>query len=332
MTGLADGTDATYFNPAGLAFQKAAMANLNLGKWFPGVPPGMCYVGAAGGAPLRSQALRGHDAYVSGSLVYMTLRSGGHSYLWRGYAAAQLAMLLTNRLGVGVGLKIAHDSYSVAWLEREFEEGTAGAVDLALLYRPLSRISVGAAVDNLGPHIVYQPSGNIAELPTLARLGACWTPINSSMVRVRVLPELTKVLVGLSADTAVGGFWQQLGAEWKSVWKALGIEATAFNLVSFRLGYFEDVAEQRGGLAYQGRGDTERYGLWDAITRTDLGRLEHVGICWGFGIGSDKLRLDVSNDAALYDRTSSNWKFSLVANDISGGIRELREGHKPWEE
>ena len=146
ITGLADEADATYFNPAGLAFQTTARANLDCGKWLPGVPPGMDYIGAAGGVPLRLQpGICSHHAYVSGDIVYMTTGGGGHGYLWRGYAAAQMAILLTSGLGAGIGLKVAHNTYSVTWAEREFEEGTAEAANLAVLYRPRSYISIGAA-------------------------------------------------------------------------------------------------------------------------------------------------------------------------------------------
>ncbi len=237
-----------------------------------------------------------------------------------------MAILLTGQLGVGIGLKVAHNTYSVTWLEREFEEGTAGAADVALLYRPLSRISIGAALDNLGPRIVYSPSHDTAELPRLVRLGGCWTPIDGRVVCLHVMPELTKVIAGVSADTAGRSFW-------KDVRKALGVEATAFSLVSLRLGYFEDLTNQRGGFVYKRAWGNEHFGLWDVIMRRDRGRLDHVGICWGFGIGyKNYFRFDVSSDAAIYDFPTQNWKLSLVANDIAGGIRELRQGHVPWEE
>lgn len=53
MTGLADEADATYFNPAGLAFQTTAKADVTHASWLPGLYPGMYYESAAGGAPVR---------------------------------------------------------------------------------------------------------------------------------------------------------------------------------------------------------------------------------------------------------------------------------------
>jgi len=55
-----------------------------------------------------------------------------------------------------------------------------------------------------------------------------------------------------------------------------------------------------------------------------LGKVERVGLCWGTGFGSDKLRFDFSSDAAIYDFPTENWKFQLVSNDIGGLVRSLR--------
>lgn len=335
MTGRADEADATYFNPAGLAFQTTAEANLSYGSLLPGLQRGMYFMAAASGAPLR---LCSRNAYVAGSLVYSTAGNMavfddwgnilGRVNIWRGNAAGYMATLLTNDLGVGIGLKVLHNStrtpeYSTMG---PIGEATTAAVDIAALYRPLSHVSMGAALDNLGPRIVHSPTGGTAELPEMARLGACWTPIDNRSIRLSVLPEFTSMLMRMPSDAA--GFW-------KDTWKALGIEATVFNLVSLRLGYFEDVNNQRGGVMYQ-RVDwlpAQHYSLWDAITRRDLGQFKRIGLCWGFGIGyKDYIRFDVSNDAAIYDFPTSNWKFSLVANDIAGGVRKLRQGHVPWED
>jgi hypothetical protein len=89
--------------------------------------------------------------------------------------------------------------------------------------------------------------------------------------------------------------------------------------VSVRLGYIEDITNQRGGIVFENEdGQTYHYGIWDVLTRTDLGKLERVGICWGLGLGSDKLRFDFSSDAAIYDFPTSNWKIQLTSNDIGG--------------
>lgn len=334
MTGLADEADATYYNPAGLAFQTAAKASINYANWLPGLWPGMRYASVAGGAPLRLSFLSGRNAFVAGSLTYLRVSEMdvvnergdflGRVNVWRGSAAADMSLLLTDRLGAGIGLKALYEShYGWTWDGEEFDEGTSVAADIALLYRPLPVVSIGASVDNLGPPLVYRPSGEPDDLPRMARLGVCWTVIESRNVRLRLMPELDKVLVGMFRDTTGRKtFGRLLDEEWEDVWKALGVEATAFNLVSLRLGYFEDLTNQRGGIVLENEdGQTYHYGIWDALTRKDLGRLERIGVCWGFGIGSDKLRFDFSSDAAIYDFPTRNWKLQITCNDIGGLFR-----------
>jgi hypothetical protein len=349
MTGLADEADATFFNPAGLAFQTTAKVDVTYADWLPAWYAGMCYAYAAGGAPLRLPFLDNRNAYVSGSLVCLATGETdivnehgdflGRVNVWRGAMAAHAAMPITNILGAGVGLRLNHSAYSnwdVWWDELWFgpygdpvmglERGgtaTTVAVDIALLYRPTSRISTGAAIVNLGPHIVYEPSDEVTNLPRMAKLGACWTPIENHLVRVRIMPELDKVLVGMFRDTTGRKtLGRKLGEEWRDVWKAAGIEATAFKLVSLRVGYFEDVTNQRGGIMLENRdGNTYHYGIWDALTRKHLGSLQRIGLCWGLGLGSDALRFDISSDAAIYDFPTQNWKLQLTCNDIGGLLR-----------
>jgi hypothetical protein len=346
MTGLADEADATYFNSAGLAFQTTSKANLDYGSLLPGVQGGMYFMSAAAGAPLRTLSLRNRNVSVSGSLIYSTAgkiaivddwgRLVGRVNVWRGNAAGHVAMLLTNSLGAGIGLKVVHNSTRTPEYSTRgpIGEATGVAADLTMLYRPLSQVSIGAAIVNLGPHIVYRPSGDVAFLPGMTRLGLCWTPVETRTVRLRVMPELDKLLVSMFRDTTGRKpLGRKLEEEWKDARRALGIEATAFSLVSLRLGYIEDLTDQLGGIVLEKAGQTYHYGLWDALSRRKLGQFRSIGLCWGFGIGyKDYFRIDVSSDAAIYDFDTSNWKLSLVANDIAGGIRELKQGHKPWEE
>jgi len=330
MTGLADEAEATFFNPAGLAFQSTAKADITAAEWLPGLYPGMLYGSAIGGAPIRPPCLGGHNAYVSGSLTGLTTGETdivnehgdflGRVTTWSGMAGLQVSVLVTDQLGAGIGLKVLHDSrYRWGWdlWLSEYEEGEAAAADIAVLYRPFSQVSIGAAIANLGPPIVYRPNGETDDLPRMARLGLCWTPVENRNVRLRVMPELDKLLVGMFSDTTGKSFGRQLNEEWRDVRKAVGVEATFFSLVSLRLGYFEDVTNQLGGFVFEDlQGWTKHYGLWDALSRKSLGQLKSIGLCWGIGIGTNTLRFDLSSDAAIYDFPTSNWKFQLTCNDL----------------
>jgi hypothetical protein len=354
MTGLADEADATFFNPAGLAFQTTAKAEVNWGKWLPDFYQGMFHVSAAGGAPVRLQFLHGRNALVAGSLTYLDL--GRHDLVnergeyigrfeaWRAAIAVTAATELTRHLAAGLEAKYIRSYLTPEWFWGWWDlpelgidmsgTGSAWACDIGVLYRPTSYLSVGASATNIGPGITYTSSGERDPLPTMLRLGACWTPVSNRYVRVNVLPELDKVLVGMFWDTTGRvPFSRKLQVGFRDAWKALGVEVTGLGLLAVRLGYFEDMTWNRGGIVLEKESRTEHHNLYDLLTRKDLGKFKSIGLCWGFGIGyKDYFRFDVSSDAAIYDFPTTNWKFALVANDIAGGIRELKQGHEPWEE
>ena len=98
------------------------------------------------------------------------------------------------------------------------------------------------------------------------------------------MPELDKLLVGMFYDTTgTKTLGRQLGEEWRDVWKALAFEVTAFRLVSLRLGYFENLTDQLGGIVLEDEADwTRHWGIWDALTRRGLGQLKSIGLCWGY--------------------------------------------------
>jgi hypothetical protein len=344
MTALADEADAAYFNPAGLAFQTTAKAEITHANWLPGWYPGMYYVSAIGGAPLHLSFLRGRSAYVAGSLTRMSVgeidvvdEHGnflGRFEAWRGAAGVCAAASPGAGLGIGVGLKLlksVHTSdYWIRWSSYGADVGldvggnaTAVSADIGLSCRANDRISAGLTATNIGPAIHYDPDYGdpyLAALPSMVRMGLSWTPIENRNVQLRVMPELDKLLVSMFSDTTGKSFGRQLNEEWRDVSKALGVEVTAFNLVSLRLGYIEDLGNELGGLIYQREGwySQGHYGLWDVITRRDLGEFRRIGLCWGIGVGTDRLRFDLSSDAAIYDFPTSNWKFQLTCNDIGG--------------
>lgn len=342
MTGLADEADATFFNPAGLAFQSTAKAELTDGNWLPGLYPGLCYLDAAGGAPLRFPFLRGRKAYLAGSLTYMTVGETdivndrgdflGRVNNWRGVAAACAAVALTDNIGAGVSVKLVRSEYPVndwVWLfttDDGLETGesqTAVAADIGLLCHPSSAVSVGLAVANLGPSVQNWPDYGYlygGAFPRVAGLGLCWTAVDTRIIRLHVMPEMDKSLYRVFYDsTGTKTLGRKLEEQWRDVWKGVGIEATAFDLVSLRLGYLEDLTNQRGGIIYQEDGwySPRHYGIWDVLTRKGLGQFRKVGLCWGFGVAyKGYLRFDVSSDAAIYDFPTSNWKLQLTCNDI----------------
>jgi hypothetical protein len=351
MTGLADDPDAAFFNPAGLAFQSGIGATASYADWLPGLYPGMRFSYVA--------ARFSHTSPVAGGGQWaFGLEASGIDFgpaccvldlqppvpdVWDGELGLSVSHSFSKSLSVGAKAKLVRSFLVPDWVWKSMPElgieaggtGTTWAADVGALWKPTPEFSLGGSVANLGPGVSYTSSGEHDPSPAILRLGACWTPVNDGRVCVNVLPEFDKVLVGMffdSADTKT--FGEELQTELRDVWKTLAIEIRGYEVLSMRLGYFEDRTWQRGGLVFKNRhGETYHYALYDLLTWRNLGKLESVGLCWGFGIGyRDYFRIDVSSDAAIYDFPTKNWKLSLVANDIVGGIREFRQGHVPWEE
>ena len=351
MTGLADGPDAAFFNPAGLAFQSGVGAIADYGQWLPEVYPGM-WQGYFAGRLAFPMSVSKHVAFGIDA-AELNLSDLGISYVypdwpppriqvWRAYAGAALALRPMNAFGVGLKLKYIRTNlpcYGEAYGRlpefgtREGGTGNTWACDVGTLWQPSAVLSAGLSLANLGPCIDYTEGNPHDQSPTVLRLGACWTPLEQQ-ASSEGAPELDWLLAGAFYDsTNAVPFSQKLQKELYDVWKTLAVEVTALRLVTLRLAYFEDRGGQRGGLVYGEDFSTYRYSLCDLLARHHLGQFRSVSLCWGFGIGyKDYFRLDVSSDAAIYDFPTSNWKFSLVANDLVGGIRELSQGRDSWEE
>jgi hypothetical protein len=350
MTGLADDPDAAFFNPAGLAFQNGIGATATYAAWLPGLYPNM-HVGYGNTRFRNTDASGARSPWAFG--LDISELDYGESYCiepwlnpypqaWDGALGLVMSRALSKNVSVGAKAKIVRSHMVPDWVWKSMPglgieaggTGTTWAADVGVLCKPSARFTLGGSVANIGPGITYASSREHDTSPTILRLGACWTPASNSYVRVNVLPEWDKVLVGMFYDsTYAKSFGRELQTELRDAWKALAVEVTGLGLVTLRLGYFEDMSWNRGGLVFQADGRENRHSLYDILTRRGLGTLKSIGLCWGIGIGyKDYFRFDVSSDAAIYDFPTSNWKLSLVANDIAAGIRELRQRRAPWKE
>jgi hypothetical protein len=339
VTGLADDPDAMFFNPAGLAFQSGVGATANYADWLPGLYEPMWHGYAAG--KLTRQLHRSKNDWFAVGLEMTHLNFGDFGtyvepdppppriYVWRTSAAVAASVRFSDHLAFGLKAKYIRSNWVPEWAwkpmpELGVDEGSTGstwACDVGALWKPSSHFSFGASVANLGPGISYPDRNWHDPSPTMLRLGGCWTPVNNRYVRLNVLPEWDKVLVGMFYDSAnTKSFGRELQTEIGDAWKVLAIEATGFEILSIRLGYFEDRTWQRGGLVFgNDDGVTYHYGVGDVLAGRHLGKLKSVGLCWGVGFGyKDYFRLDVSSDAAIYDFPTKNWKLQLTCNDIGG--------------
>ena len=352
LTASADDADAPFFNPGGLGFQTNAKATLSTGEWLRGLWPGMCHSYGAVVMPLHRPLGLPTDVCFSVNAAYMRVGEVdvvnergeflGRYDAWRG-AVTLSGGTQVGRFGLGLGAALYHSQYppypDIIW---QFDPalpmetgatGTGFTMSAGILYQATGSVALGLALTNIGPDIAYHYSYGwpeshdyTAPMPRMLRLGVCWTPVDIPAFRLRVMPEMDKLLIGLFRDTSsTGPLKTKVGNQLKSAWKTLGIEATCLRLLHLRVSYFEDLQNERGGFVVEDRvGRAPHYGFCDVLTRNAPGRLKKVGLSWGLGFGSESFRFDLSSDAAIYDFDTSNWRFSLVSNDLAGLVRGLR--------
>lgn len=322
---ISDDASSVYYNPGGLGFLQGTNATLMHCNWLPGLWPGMYYeyLGVTHNFPERGTA--------GFNLIYLTtgetevINERGE-FLGR-YTTFDLSPVFAYgfpvlpNLGVGVSGKFIYSFLVPDWVwkvmpELGIEQGGTGiswAFDAGVLYKPLQFLNVGASISNIGPNISYTSSGESDPLPRMLRIGIAYYPLKKEMFVVGITPEITKILVGIFSDSTKS-FGEQLSSEWRDAWKSLGLEAGA-NLGAvagfLRLGYFEDITAQRGGLVFEKDGQTYHYSVQDWLTRRGLGTFKSLGWTFGGGIRFQRFQFDIGIDQFIYDFATSNYKFSF---------------------
>ncbi|MEO0108411.1 MAG: PorV/PorQ family protein, partial [candidate division WOR-3 bacterium] len=208
----ADDALATYYNTGGLAFITGTDITLMHVNWLPGLYPGMYYefLGVAHELPGKG-TLGFNFIYLTTGSTDVIDGNGNHLGTYTTFdfsPSASYGFKVAPNLGVGIGLKFIYSFLVPDWVFKAMPElgidaggtGTTWAADAGLLYRPLNNLWLGASISNLGPNISYVRSGEADPLPRMLRLGLRYSPLNSDLFRLSILPEVQKVMVGLFYD------------------------------------------------------------------------------------------------------------------------------------
>jgi hypothetical protein len=307
-----------------MAFLEKTHATLMHSNWLPGLYPGMYYEYAG-----LTHQVPGYGN-VGVNIIYLTtgetdvINEKGE-YLGR-YTTFDVAVaggygypVLPN-LGVGASAKFIYSFLVPQWVfeampELGIERGGTGitwALDAGALYKPFDFLSAGLSVANIGPNIAYTSSGESDPLPRMLRLGLAYHPVRNKVADVAIVPEVSKILVGMFYDTTgTKSFNRKLQEELRDAWKSIGVEASFIGLLHARVGYFEDLTGQRGGIVLEKESQTYHYGIGDVLSRKNLGKFKSIGLCFGGGLEFARLKFDLSVDQLIYDFPTSNYKFSF---------------------
>ncbi|MCI0530544.1 MAG: PorV/PorQ family protein [candidate division Zixibacteria bacterium] len=115
--------------------------------------------------------------------------------------------------------------------ERGSGTGTSFALDAGLLYTPYQRLTIGAAITNLGPDITYIDADQSDPLPRNLAIGFAYRLWNSPYNRLTLIGEVNKELVGVKDG---------LGTEFEeAIWNG-GLEYWYGSFFAGRMGYIYD--------------------------------------------------------------------------------------------
>ncbi|MCK4252298.1 PorV/PorQ family protein, partial [candidate division WOR-3 bacterium] len=195
---------------------------------------------------------------------------------------------LNSKTGLGLGWKLIYSFLVPDWVWERMpglgiEQGGTGityAFDTGVLYKPFRFLSVAGALQNIGPDISYTESGSSDPLPYTLRLGLKLEPVNSQVIRVALISDVTKILVGMFAQED-NSFFENLQYEFEEAWKSVGLEIEYYDFIKLRGGYFYDKEGKRQGFTFGG------------------------------GIKAGGFSIDVGIDQSIYDFPTTNRKFSF---------------------
>jgi len=161
---------------------------------------------------------------------------------------------LNENLAAGLTAKVIYSRLSEQGAGQEKGSGTATAfgIDAGLLYNtPLSRLTLGVALTNLGPDITYIDADQSDPLPRNLAVGFSYRLLDSPFNRMTITAEINKDLVDWGDDAST---------ELKQIIYNAGFEYWYAKLVALRAGYIYDedgdikTPTVGGGLSWKGLG------------------------------------------------------------------------------
>ncbi|MBI4778439.1 PorV/PorQ family protein [Candidatus Desantisbacteria bacterium] len=168
--GLSDDAEAIYYNPAGLGFIENTEISLTHTNWLEDI--GIECVGLV--HPLANGHTIGiNTTYLHTQDIIERNRQGTATGRFRVYnfsTGLAYGYQATGKVSLGASLKYISES-------NPWSKTSAHAADAGVMWQPLSYVSLGASVQNIGNRM--QTSKNEYNLPLISRVGIAYKPIDS---------------------------------------------------------------------------------------------------------------------------------------------------------
>ncbi len=251
---VADDATATFWNPAGLAFQNQREATLMHVNWLPQFKMSDLYY------DFLSYVYPVEDwGTFGGNIVYLNLgeterRDENNTYqgTFSSYEFAitgSYGSTLSDDMSIGVNMRYiySHLSDQGAGAEKGSGVATSIGVDIGWLWHtPFSGLSLGANLSNMGPKVAYIDRDQADPLPTNLKFGFAYRLVDSEFNRLTIVGDIDKELVYRHNDGTSDPFYLAMFSSWSDgpFWLVMtyhgGVEYWYSDLVGLRIGYWHD--------------------------------------------------------------------------------------------
>jgi len=281
---IADDATATYWNPAGLAFQQGTEISLMHSNWLPQLASDLYFdyatirrdLGPIGTAGLSVTFINLGDQFITGELDPTVLGTFSSYEL---AVSGSFGSKLSANAAAGVTLKFIYSNLAPE-VQNTAQKGdgraTAFAVDLGYLHKNflVDRLNFGLNLTNLGPKITYIDAAQADPLPTNLRLGFSYYLLKQEYNSLVISTEFDRLLVSIpKRGERPDPFYKALFTSWndekfnqelKHIIANVGAEYWYNNLLALRAGYHYD---EIGKVKYISAGAGLKYSLY----RLDFG-------------------------------------------------------------
>lgn len=216
---LADDATATFWNPAGLAFQYGKELHLMHVNWLPEFGDDLFYdfatymhhVEGLGTFGLNVTYLNLGEQIHTDETGTELGKFGSNEYS----VALTYGTKLSETWAVGLGMRYIRSNLAGGIkVGAEQGEGVANAFsfDISTLYRfPFApKLSVGANLSNMGPKITYIDAAQADPLPTNLKFGLAYRLVESDYNKLTVVADVNKLMVTRNRDGSTDPFYKAL--------------------------------------------------------------------------------------------------------------------------
>jgi long-subunit fatty acid transport protein len=253
---ISDDATATWWNPAGLGFQRGREFTMMYVRWLPQFNLSDLYYAYVSGVYEVPEW-----GTFGGNIIFLNLgetqRRGPANEDLGTFSSYEIAVTgtygaeINPNFSMGVALKLAYSSLSPGGgAGQEAGSGTATAVaaDVGVLYKaPFVRgLSLGANLSNMGPKVSYIDRAQADPLPTNLKAGFAYKILDQEFNKLTIASDLNKELVKRDKFGRSDEFYEALFSAWSDgdlvtslIWN-VGIEYWYSTLVGLRAGYWND--------------------------------------------------------------------------------------------